>query len=285
MVPDPTRMKVTAAINRIILVTAFGWLASRAGAWAAGDSVDGASSVQPGTTITMANWQNYKAFMPETMQGLFAGKYSWKMPDDVEIEVGPTVIDPLPKNYLAATEKYASQVQLVELPDGGLSLANYHGGIPFPHPTEPHKGWKTLANLWYRYIPHLTVDSYGSGCSIDAGGNFNCQYYIGVKRQLAYNTDVDAPPEPAGPDARYFTEWFMTVEPEQDKYTTFLTVNYADRHARGGLRLPAVTAAVSGGLDRRALLAKCRDGRDVRGLSQRLRLQSDRNGRRLCRTA
>jgi hypothetical protein len=150
------------------------------------------------------------------------------MPDDVRMVVGPTLLHTLPKNYLAATEKYASQVQLVELPDGGLSLANYHGGIPFPNPTEPHKGWKTLANLWYRYIPHLTVDSYGSGCAIIGSGNFNCQYYVGVKRQLAWNTDTDAPPEAAGPDARYFTEWFMTVEPEQDKYTAYLTVNYAD---------------------------------------------------------
>jgi hypothetical protein len=146
----------------------------------------------------------------------------------VRIEIGPTVIHPLPKNYLDATEKYASQVQLVELPDGGLSITNYHGGIPFPNPTDPHKGWKTLVNLWYRYIPHLVVDTYGSGCAINGGGNFNCQTYIGVKRQLAYNTDVDAPAEPAGPGARYFTEWFMTLEPEQDKYTAYLTVNFAD---------------------------------------------------------
>lgn len=221
-------MKVTAAINRIALMAAFGWLASTAGAWAGDAPADGAASIPPDTTITMANWQQYEDFMPETMIGLFAGKYSWKMPDDVKMVVGPTVIHPLPKTYLAATEKYAPQVKLVELSDGGLSLANYHGGIPFPDPAEPHKGWKTLANLWYRYIPHLSVDSYGSGCSINGAGNVNCQYYIGVKRQLAYNTDADAPPEPAGPSARYFTEWFMTVEPEQQKYTAYLTVNYAD---------------------------------------------------------
>ena len=223
-------MNVRASMNRITLLAAFCGLASVAGvALAAGDApVDGAATIAPGTTITMANWAQYKDFMPETMVGLFAGKYSWKMPDDVRMVVGPTVLHPLPKNYLAATEKYAAQVQLVELPGGGLSLANYHGGIPFPNPAEPHKGWKTLANLWYRYIPHLSVDSYGSGCSIIGSGNFNCQYYVGVKRQLAWNTDTDAPPEAAGPDARYFTEWFMTVEPEQQKYTAYLTINYAD---------------------------------------------------------
>src|SRR2546428_7635478 len=52
---------------------------------------------------------------------------------------------------------------------------NYHGGIPFPNPAEPHKGWKTLANVWYRYIPHLSIDTYGSGCAIDATLNYNFQ--------------------------------------------------------------------------------------------------------------
>lgn len=190
---------------------------------------DGAAeAIAPGTVITTANWRQYQSFMPEGMAALFEGKYFWKMPPDVRIEVGPTIIHPLPKNYMAATEQYAQQVRLVELPNGGLSLANYHGGIPFPSPAEPHKGWKTLANVWYRYIPHLTVDTYGSGCAIDSSGNYNCQAYLAVKRQLSYNTDSNAPVEPPGPSARYFTEWFMTLEPEQDRYTTFLTVNYAD---------------------------------------------------------
>jgi hypothetical protein len=193
-------------------------------------SMDGALSatIPPGTVITMANWQRYRGFMPDGMAALFEGKYFWKMPPDVRIEIGPTAILPLPKSYLAATEKYAEAVRLVELPNGGLTLENYRGGRPFPNPTEPHKGWKILADVWYRYIPHLVVDSYGSGCAIDATLNYNCQIYNAVKRQLAYNSDAAAPAEPAGPNARYFTEWFMTLEPEQDKYTAYLTVNYAD---------------------------------------------------------
>jgi len=87
------------------------------------------------------------------------------MPADVQIEIGPTVILPLPRNYLAATERFSPRVRLVELPNGGLTMMNYGGGIPFPNPIEPHKGWKTLANVWYRYIPHLSVDIYGSGCA------------------------------------------------------------------------------------------------------------------------
>ncbi len=186
------------------------------------------AAIPPGTVITMSNWQQFRDFMPAGMIALFEGKYFWKMPAEIQIEVGPTVTHPLSKNYLAATEKYGQQIRIKELPSGGLTLENYHGGIPFPNAAEPHKGWKLLANLWYRYIPHLVVDTYGVGCAIDSSANTNCQAYVGVKRQMAYNTDSDAPAEPAGPDARYFTEWFMTLEPEQDRYTAYLTVNYAD---------------------------------------------------------
>lgn len=220
------------SLKRILFTLAVAALAgtslSAAGADAPAPSDSAVATITPGTVITMENWRKYKEFMPEGMIGLFEGSYFWKMPDSVRMEVGPTVIHPLPKNYLEATEKYATGVRLNELPSGGLTLENYRGGIPFPNPVEPHKGWKTLANLWYRYIPHLVVDTLGSGCAINSAGNINCQTYVAVKRQLSYNTDTNAPAEPPGPDARYFTEWFMTVEPEQDRYTAYLTVNYAD---------------------------------------------------------
>jgi hypothetical protein len=192
------------------------------------DGALSADTIPPGTKITMDNWQNYQKFMPDGMVALFQGKYFWKMPSDVSMEVGPTVINPLPRNYLAATEKYGSQVKVVELPDGGLSLSNYRGGIPFLNPQEPHKGWKVLANVWFRYLPRLMVDSYGYGCGVNSMGGSNCFGYTYVTRQFAYNTD--ASPDPPVPQAtdRYFTEWFMEVEPEQEKYTTTLSVDYAD---------------------------------------------------------
>ena len=52
------------------------------------------------------------------------------MRPDVEMEVGPTVIRPLPKAYLDATDKYASQLKLVNLRDGRLSLNGYQSGTP-----------------------------------------------------------------------------------------------------------------------------------------------------------
>ena len=62
------------------------------------------------------------------------------MPTDVQMDVGPTVVHPLPKTYMEATEKYSGQVKIVELPDGALTLSNYQGGIPFPNPSRTAHG-------------------------------------------------------------------------------------------------------------------------------------------------
>jgi len=184
--------------------------------------------IPPGTTITMQNWQRYKQYMPDGMIALFEGKYFWKMPADVSMEVGPTIIHPLPPNYLAATEKYSDQVRIIELPSGGLNLTGYQGGIPFPSPAEPHKGWKILANLWFRYVPHLAVNTYGQGCYVDGYNNINCDAGILIFRQLSFNTDPGVPATVPGAEGKYFTDYFEAVEPEQDRYNANLKINYTD---------------------------------------------------------
>src|SRR6202521_2069317 len=224
-----------AALMFLLVVFAPGYPLAEEVALLSSNQADalGAPSVQPdnpippGTRITMQNWQNFKQFMPDGMVALFQGTYFWKMPPDVSMEVGRAVTYPLPKNYLEATAKYASQVKIVELPDGGLTLTGYQGGIPFPNPEEPHKGWKVLANLWYRYIPRLIADTDGYTCGVDALGGANCFTYEFVLRQFAFNTDPGAPPASAN-DRIFFTNWFMLLEPEQQKYTTTLTIEYAD---------------------------------------------------------
>jgi Protein of unknown function (DUF1329) len=191
-------------------------------------SPSSADSIPPGTIITIQNWQNYRRFMPEGMAAMFEGKYFWKMPPDVQMEVGPTVIVPLPGNYLAATEKYAGQVRIIELPDGGLTLQGYRGGIAFPNPQEPHRGWKVLMNLWYRYAPHLLVVMHGWTCAINSSGNANCETYQVVDRQLSFSTDLSSSPDSPGAGAKYFTGWFMVLEPEQSRYSASLNINYVD---------------------------------------------------------
>jgi hypothetical protein len=199
------------------------------GTTAATDAAQPANDTIPaGTTINAQNWQQYQQFMPDGMVALFQGKYFWKMPPDVQMELGPTIIHPLPKTYLDATEKFASQVKLVDLPGGGMTLSGYQGGIPFPNPAEPHQGWKILANLWYRYLPHLIVDTHGSGCLVDSSGSVNCQAAQIVSRQLDYNTDPNTPVTYPGAEGKFSTEFLMVLEPEQQRYTAFLTISYAD---------------------------------------------------------
>jgi Protein of unknown function (DUF1329) len=176
----------------------------------------------------MQNWENYKHFMPDGMIWLFEGKYFWKMPPGVEINIGPTVVLPLPHTYREATERYSKQVQISELPDGALSLRGYRGGQPFPNPTDPHKRWKILANVWYRYLPHLLVGPYLSSCTQDEYGSIQCSGYTVVYRQLSYNTDPGVPQSISGAEERFYTEWLMAVSPEEIKYTTSLTISYSD---------------------------------------------------------
>ncbi len=185
-------------------------------------------TIPPGTNITAQNWQQYEQFMPDGMIALFQGKYHWKMPADVSIEIGPTVVRPLPANYLAATERYSPQVKIIDLPSGGLTLSNYRGGLPFPNPSDPHMGWKVLTNVWYRYVPHLTVDTYGTACSQNGYGSINCTADELVTRQLSYNTDPGVPETIPGTHNNFYAEWIMTLEPENQKYTASLILSPTD---------------------------------------------------------
>jgi len=214
---------------------------------AANDSAG--SGIQPGTKITMQNWHQYAAFMPAGMQALFEGKYSWKMPADVELVVGPTVDHPLPLSYRQATERYASQVKLVETPDGGLMIRGYVAGMPFPNPEEPHKGWKILANLWYRYLPRLvstSTSSYENLCREDRFSNLACSTEFAVYRQLRHLTDTDAKStseseDSAGPS---YTEFWMIETPEDQKYTSGLTLYYDSQPQDDYLFTPKLRRAI-----------------------------------------
>ena len=110
-----------------------------------------------GTKITMANWQQYKQFMPIGMIKLFEGVYHWKLPPDVEMNVGPPHYGTRLKSFQDATEKYSSQVRVAKLPNGHYQLLNFHGGVPFPDPQEPYKGWKVLANIFFAYYPSVVA--------------------------------------------------------------------------------------------------------------------------------
>jgi Protein of unknown function (DUF1329) len=189
------------------------------------------SRIALGTRITIENWRQYSQFMPDGMQALFEGKYFWKMPVDVELDLGPTVIHPLPKRYLEATEQGSTRTKLISMPDGRLNIEGYQGGLPFPDPAEPHIGWKILADFWFRYFPHLVVngpDNLGFSCGLDSYRSVNCVKGLWVYRQLSFNTDPGIPTTIPGAQGKFYTSWFMVQEPEQQKYSATLTIGYSD---------------------------------------------------------
>ena len=185
------------------------------------------TGIAPGTRITMANWQQYQQYMPLGMIDLFRGMYFWKMPRDVEIDVGPTVSYPVPRFYVDATEKHSGQVQVVHLADGNNDIANYVAGEPFPSAQEPDKGYKLLTDLWFAYQPYLSVGGAGNPlhtCTQDRFGSTFCQSVEYVYRELIYNSDPRVPAQTAQDQDPWFTEWIMVESPEESKYTAQLTL-------------------------------------------------------------
>jgi Protein of unknown function (DUF1329) len=198
-----------------------------------------AESVHPGTIpentkINMHNWQQYKQFMPLGMVELFHGKQKWKMPPNVEIVVGPTERDLLPRTYLEATERYGSQTKIVRLPNGRMDIQNYHGGIPFPNPKEPDMGSKILANLFFSYVPHLYVngpENTGTLWFQDRFSNISAQTLGVVYRQSGWNTDPGIPADESYAPGTWYTEWSTVETPEQSKYTSLLSLFFKDQQA------------------------------------------------------
>jgi hypothetical protein len=185
----------------------------------------------PGTKITMQNWQQYKDFMPDGLVQLFQGNLFWKLPQDVEIDIGPTVNIPEPPGYVEATEKYSGQTQVVHLPNGNFDVRGYVAGLPFPNPQEPDKGYKVLANAWYSYRPHLNVDIAALGnpvrdMTVDRFGNSSGLSTDLIYRQTGYNTDPGVPRWES--NNVWYTEYIMVESPEQAKYTAQLTLFYKD---------------------------------------------------------
>jgi hypothetical protein len=186
-----------------------------------------------GTKITMANWQQYKQFMPLGMIELFQGQYGWKMPADVEMDVGPSHEGGnLPKGWTEATERYGQQTGVEVLPSGHYVLKNYRGGTPFPHPQDPYKGWKVLANVFFAYTPVVfngTPSNYGTIWSQDRYGNIAPSSIDYVYRMSDYITEDGFPHTYNYAPGTWYTEWIMQETPEQARYTASLSLYFTDQ--------------------------------------------------------
>src|SRR5271170_358652 len=188
-------------------------------------------TAKPGTVITMANWQQYKDCFSDGVQTFFSGSDFWKMPDDVEIHVGPQHQWNLPKPYVEATEKYGSQTRLIKEADGRYRLDNYVAGTPFPNPSGPDKGTEIMANDTYKMqgvMVGVFVDMNNNGAfyTKDRFGNYSPEVVDALYRQLAYNWQSDQGFPRVDPNAggAWYTEWLMVEQPEQSRYTAVLTL-------------------------------------------------------------
>jgi Protein of unknown function (DUF1329) len=203
--------------------------------------------------ITLRNWQQYRQYMPFGMIKLFEGKYFWKMPADIEIDIGPTIDERPPAAYVKATEEYSSRVQVEHLANGHNDVMNYVAGEPFPNPEEPDKGYKLLADLWFAYTPHIAAGGPQNPlntCTQDRFGNVSCLKLSYVYRQTAYNTDPGAFRDDVAGGSVWYTEWLMIEEPEQARYTTQLTLFFKDNQRNQDLYtfVPSLRRSVRGSL-------------------------------------
>jgi hypothetical protein len=190
-------------------------------AYASLNPADSKAGIPDGTRITASNWQQYKQFMPVGMWALFGGGYDWKIdsnPDSAMV-VGPTIPTVQTKQFLADTEKYSNQVQLIKLPQGSYTVKGYVAGLPFPNPAEPDVAAKAYFNTYYEYRPFISwyddpgwlVDKYHNKTSSDTEV---------TAFRLSHLSDPGYPTNPPFGKGYIFSDRYLQLLPEQSKYTT-----------------------------------------------------------------
>jgi Protein of unknown function (DUF1329) len=104
------------------------------------DSAEG--DLKPGDSIGPSNWERVKDMVGENLLQRIKQGYSFRIKNDPR--VGP------PREYVAATAKYADQVKL----GAQGELLNYVAGEPFPNLNlnDPQAGLKLAWNFYWRWI-------------------------------------------------------------------------------------------------------------------------------------
>jgi Protein of unknown function (DUF1329) len=186
-------------------------------------------TIEPGTQITLGNWQRYKRFLPFEIQVLYSGQYLWHIggAPDFAITVGPTIDYTWPRRYLEDTEKYGDQTRLVKLDTGGYSIANYIAGLPFPIPTQPNLADKVVYNS--RYGPNPTV-FFWPWETIEIDRFLNVTAFEGNYEswRLSHLSVAGLPINPAYGKGYLSSQRTEVTAPEEDKYTIQLTLQPND---------------------------------------------------------
>ena len=188
-----------------------------------------ASTIAPGTKITLQNWQQYKQFMPLWLQAAYGGNYHWHLgPEpDFTINVTPSSHFPVPAKMRENSEKYGAQTQLQPLPTGGFLMKNYVAGIPFPSPAGPNAGVKILYNTWATFRPFV-LHFYSTTWLVDRFGNVSSEQTDDTFYQLTHLSEPNMPVNLPYAKGAFYVSRFMVTEPEQSKYTTELTIQPDD---------------------------------------------------------
>ena len=109
--------------------------------------------LKPGDTIGPQNWERVKGMVGENLLNRIKRGYSFEIKNDRSI--GP------PREFVAATAKYAGQVKLGSKGE----LLNYAAGQPFPNvdSNDPQAGLKMAWNFYWRWIGDDSKTGGGTG--------------------------------------------------------------------------------------------------------------------------
>lgn len=182
-------------------------------------SADSSDTIEPGTKITLQNWERYKRFMAYGMQVQYSDKYFWHIGStpDFTVTVGPTRHIRLPRQYLEDTQKYGGQARLERVDTGGFTMTGYMAGVPFPNPAEPQLGAKVFYNARYFEIPAVSLTSV-DGFTIDKFLNVARNQSSQLIFKLSHLSTAGMPVNPPyGTGYEYSIRIVMTA-PEQAKY-------------------------------------------------------------------
>jgi hypothetical protein len=225
---DPMHIPLGRLIGALLLVGAVALSSGLASA--AGEE---AATIPPGTKVTQKNWEQYQQFMSEGMKAVFKGDHFWKFPDNIEINIGPTVPIPLPSFFKDATEKNVGKTQIVPV-NGGFVADPYATGLPFPNPLKgdpAQAGQRIFWDLWYRFHPRVEE---APNCSyvLDQFGNMTrTADEIIAFSQLSHLTDPGFPENDPNAGPYYYVAYGQQVAPEAGKYTTTLNLLLQDPKA------------------------------------------------------
>ena len=184
-----------------------------------------AETVPVGTRITVRNWQQYRNFMPMAFVAAYSQRFGFKIGDDPRytINVGPTISVPMFKQLRENTEQFVGQTRLRQLASGGYTMEGYVAGVPFPKPSGPLMPYQLLYNVWTYYFPTISYFK-NSYMAIDRYGDQTDEQLDIDQWRMSHRSDEGYPINPSYSQGLMQSSRFLVGSPEQEKYTTQLSL-------------------------------------------------------------